>query len=119
MKQSSKENLSRYSDAGSTLFIVAGAMVILLGISALAIDLASFYVGRNEAQRAADAAALAGASIFVSQGCTTGTGGCVAGGAQEAPAQQRAIDVAAQNPVAGQAPSSSTVDVSFSYPTPE
>jgi hypothetical protein len=119
MKQSSKERLSRYSDAGSALFIVAGAMVLLLGVSALAIDLVSFYVGRNEAQRAADAGALAGASIFVAQSCTTGTGGCVAGGAQEAPATQRAIDVAAQNLVAGQAPSSSTVDVSFSYPTPE
>jgi hypothetical protein len=119
MKQSSKKKLSTSSDAGSTLFIVAGAMVLVLGVSALAIDLASFYVARNEAQRAADAGALGGASIFVSQGCTTGTGGCVAGGAQEAPAQQRAIDVAAQNPVAGQAPSSSTVDVSFNYPTTE
>ncbi len=108
-----------HRDSGATLYIVAASMVVLLGISALAIDLVALYVARNEAQRAADAAALAGATIFLSQGCTTGSGGCVSGGPQEAPARQRAIDVAAQNLVAGQAPSSATVDVSFNYPNNE
>lgn len=112
-----KRRLGR--EAGSALFILAGGMVVLLGVSALAIDLASFYVARNEAQRAADAAALAGASMFVSQGCTSAAGGCVAGGQQERLARQQAVDVAAQNMVAGEAPTSSTVDVGFSYPSSE
>ena len=118
----SAENEARWwhrRDSGATLYIVAGAMVFLLGTSALAIDLVSFYVGRNEAQRAADAAALAGASIFISQGCTTGVNGCYAGGPQEAPATTQATQVAAQNLVGGQAPSSSTLAVSFNYPNKE
>src|SRR3990170_4511346 len=95
----------RHSEAGATLFIVAGSMVVLLSISALAIDLVSFYVARSEAQRSADAAAIAGATIFVSQGCTNAVGGCVVGGPQEAPARQQALDIAVRNLVAGQAPS--------------
>jgi hypothetical protein len=105
---------NRSREAGATLFIVAGGLVMLLGMSALAIDLVSFYVARTEAQRAADAAALAGASMFISLGCTNE--GCVPGGPQEAPATQRAIDAAVQNTVSGQAPSAATVDVAFSYP---
>ncbi len=119
MRANSGAGRRHRKDAGMTLYVVAGAMVALLGVSALAIDLAALYVVRSEAQRAADAAALAGASIFVSQGCTTASGGCVSGGPQEAPAKTEAIDVAAQNLVAGQAPSSSTVGVSFSYPNSE
>src|SRR5215469_2562152 len=107
------------SETGATLFILAGSMVMMLGISALAIDVGTFYLARNEAQRAADAAALAGASMFVSQGCTSASGGCVAGGAQETLATTQAQAVAAQNLVAGQAPNSSTMGVSFSYKTPQ
>jgi Flp pilus assembly protein TadG len=51
----------RANDRGSTLVIVAGAMIALLAMSALAIDMVTFYAVRAEAQRAADAAALAGA----------------------------------------------------------
>src|SRR5579859_607323 len=87
-------------ERGSTLVIVAGIMIVLLGISALAIDLVSFYAVRAEAQRAADAAALAGAQMFLSSGCTTTSGGCVSGGPQETLATQRAEDVGAQNTVA-------------------
>src|SRR5262245_17241724 len=57
---------------GATLVLVAVSLVILLGISALAIDLATLYVGRSEAQRAADAAALAGADVFVTSGYSSG-----------------------------------------------
>ena len=108
----------RNRQAGVTLYIVAGLLVIVLAVSALAIDLVSFYVGRNEAQRAADAGALAGAQLFAVQGCTNGTGGCVAGGPQEALARTQAVTMASQNPVFGQAPSSGTVTTTFSYPTP-
>ncbi len=50
---------------GSVLAIVAVMMVALLAIVALAVDLGMAYTGRAEAQRTADAAALAGASAFL------------------------------------------------------
>lgn len=108
----------RHAQRGATLVVVALSLVILLGISALAVDLVSLYVGRSEAQRAADAGALAGATIFVTTGCTSASGGCVAGGPQEAPARQRAIDVAHRNSVGGKGASVLSGDVTFSYPTP-
>src|SRR5689334_492520 len=92
-------------DRGSTLVIVAIVMIVLLGVSALAIDLVSFYAVRAEAQRAADAAALAGAQMFLTSGCTTAPGGCISGGTQETLAIQRAKDVGAQNFLAGEAAS--------------
>lgn len=105
------------NETGSVLVIVAAALVILLAISAIAIDLANFYLARTQAQRAADAAALAGAKAFVTSGCTTG--GCTAGGSQEALAEQQAVAVAAQNDIAGQAVViNPNTDVSFSYPNP-
>lgn len=62
-------------DAGVTLIILAFAMLALIGILGMAIDLVAFYTVRSEAQRAADAAALAGAKVFVSSGCTGGASG--------------------------------------------
>lgn len=113
------QNRSAYgNERGATLYIVALSLVVVLAVAALAIDLVALYVARNQAQRAADAAALAGASVFVTQGCTS-LGGCSAGGPQEAPATTQAIAVASQNLVFGQAPSSSTMNVGFSYPNPE
>lgn len=44
--------------------IVAVALVVLLGMAALAIDLGYYYVIRNELQNAADAGALAGAQVL-------------------------------------------------------
>jgi hypothetical protein len=99
--------------------MVAASLVMLLAASALAIDLGLLYVARNEAQRAADAAALAGAAAFVSSGCTSAVGGCVAGGYQEAMAQAQAEAAGGQNYIVGQAASIQNGDVSFSYPNPE
>ena len=59
-------------DAGVTLIILAFAMLALIAMLGMAIDLVAFYTVRSEAQRAADAAALAGAKVFVSSGCTGG-----------------------------------------------
>lgn len=50
---------------GATLAMVAVCMVSLLAFLALCVDLAMAYTARGEAQRVADAAALAGASAFV------------------------------------------------------
>jgi hypothetical protein len=50
---------------GQTLALVVVMMVALLGMMALAIDIAMCYTARTEAQRVADAASLAGASAFL------------------------------------------------------
>ncbi len=107
----------RKNEAGSVLLVVAGSMVMLLAVCAIAIDLANFYLARAQAQRAADAAALAGAKAFVTSGCTTG--GCNPGGIQETIATQQAEAAAAQNYIAGQpANINPNKDVVFSYPNP-
>lgn len=46
---------------------VGVTMVVLLGCAALTIDVGNVYSARSELQRAADSAALAGASAFMSQ----------------------------------------------------
>ncbi len=115
MCANSRTRPGRKSERGITLYVVAAGLVMMLCLCALAIDLVAGYVGRNEAQRVADAAALAGATYFIDQGCTT-TGGCVAGGPQEAPATSRATTVANQNTVFGQ---TASITTSFSYPNPE
>ena len=43
---------------GISVMIVAVGMIFILGMAGLAIDLASLYVGRSQAQRAADAAPI-------------------------------------------------------------
>lgn len=48
-------------EKGAILFIVAAAMVVLLGMAGLAFDLGSLYNVKTEIQNACDAAALAGA----------------------------------------------------------
>src|SRR5215472_5118949 len=65
----------RFDDSGQTIYLVAAGLVFLLGTCGLAIDLVTLYSGRSEAQRAADAAALAGASVFITSGCTGGASG--------------------------------------------
>lgn len=104
------------TEKGSILLMVGVAMVVMLAVSAIAIDLVNLYLARTQAQRAADAAALAGAQAFISTGCTTG--GCNPGGIQETAATQQAVAVAAQNNIAGQpAVVDPASDVVFSYPT--
>jgi len=51
-------------ERGSTLLLYTVAMVAMMGMAALAIDLGFLRKARAEAQRAADGAALAGASAF-------------------------------------------------------
>lgn len=112
-----KTRSSLDSEKGSVLLIVAASMVLLLAISAFAIDLASFYLARAQAQRTADAAALGGASAFVSSGCTAE--GCSAGGPQETLARQQAEAVAAQNDIDGHPAKIQSNNITFTYPTPQ
>src|SRR5690348_6970602 len=119
MLNSRKEPRKRYGASGSVLLMVAFGMFMMLGISALAIDLGHFYMSRADAQRSADSAALAGAMSFVSS-CCTSTGGCAVGGSQEPPARQQAQAAGEQNYISGQAASiNKDSDIVFSYPTPE
>src|SRR5262249_37941860 len=49
---------------GATLVLAAVAMITVAAVAALAIDLGMLYKAKGDAQRAAEAAALAGASAF-------------------------------------------------------
>jgi Flp pilus assembly protein TadG len=62
---------SRSGERGQTLVLFALSISVLIGMAALAIDATTLYVARGEMQRAADAAALAGAKAFVDSGVTT------------------------------------------------
>jgi len=92
------------------------SLVILLGVSALAIDLGLHYVVRSEAQRAADSGALAGAKKFVDSGYLSGA---ITQGEAEDLARQEAITVAAENLVGGQAAAVLGSDVTFDFTNPE
>ena len=61
----------RHNQEGQTIAIVAVSMVSFIAMGALAIDLTSLYSARGEIQRAADAAALAGAKAFLDSGIVT------------------------------------------------
>jgi Putative Flp pilus-assembly TadE/G-like len=61
----------RHHERGQTIILVAISLVTLLAMAALAIDIATLYAARSETQRAADAAALAGAKAIADSGITT------------------------------------------------
>ena len=92
---------SRRKQRGQTLLLVAISMVSFLAIAALAVDLVSLYAARGEIQRAADAAALAGAKAFVDSAVTTDL---TLQPMAQTMAQAYASAAAAQNPVSGGAP---------------
>ena len=58
-----KRTVSR--ERGAALALMAGFMLVLLGVAALAVDMAMGFASRAEAQRIADSAALAGASAYL------------------------------------------------------
>ena len=60
-----KERKARGRTRGAALVLAAFGLVMISAVGALAIDLAMLYKARGDAQRAAEAAALAGASAFV------------------------------------------------------
>ena len=96
----------RRKQRGQTIALVAVSLVAILAMAVLAIDVVTLYVAREDAQRAADAAALAGAKALVDSGltsesCTSGTFSITSGNAQTA-ATQQATAVAQQNLIAGQ-----------------
>ncbi|MDE1981314.1 MAG: hypothetical protein KGI81_03145 [Betaproteobacteria bacterium] len=64
-------NESFESQRGAVALIVAASVVALLSIVALAVDIGHVMIVRNQAQNAADAAALHGASYLYSSGSST------------------------------------------------
>jgi Putative Flp pilus-assembly TadE/G-like len=97
---------------GNTLLMVAASMTVILGLAALGIDLISFYAARSEAQRSADAAALAGATFWSRSGCTSSSSGC--SGFQTG-AMNEAVDVGNQNLIGGVSPNIQSGDFSWNY----
>jgi Flp pilus assembly protein TadG len=90
--------------------MVTVALIAFIGLMGMAIDLVSMYLGKSEAQRAADAAALAGAMVFVSTSCTSNSAGCAAA---ETAATNQAVTVGKLNLVAGAAPTIPNGNVSY------
>ena len=113
MASSGRIQKRRNGERGISLYLVAASMFVLLGMGALGIDLASLYVARNEAQRAADSAALAGAKVFVESGCIS-SGTCTL---VETEATTRAVQVGNQNVLVGQPVTIQASDVSFNVAT--
>jgi hypothetical protein len=101
----------RGDQRGSTLLMAVASLLLLLAMAGFAIDALTLYVARTDAQRAADAAALAGAKVFVASGCTT-SANCTSGTTQTL-VQQQAQGAGAQNKVFGQPASIAPADVTF------
>ncbi len=103
----------RNRESGQTLILVAVALTSVLAMAALAIDVVTLYTFRSEAQRSADAAALAGAKLFVDSGFTSGP--CPPPAtvpSLQTLITQQATAIAQQNTVGGQS-ASFAVNVSF------
>jgi hypothetical protein len=92
---------NRQRERGVSLYLVALGLIVLMGAAGLGVDLATLYVARNEAQRAADAAALAGASKF---GGTAVASGLMTAIQAEPLAAQQASQVGNTNLIIGRNP---------------
>jgi Flp pilus assembly protein TadG len=112
---------TRHPERGITMVLVAVAMVAIIAMAALSIDVVTLYLAREEAQRAADAGALAAARAISISGITGAgdpdtdaplwTALC---GSNTSVASLTAKAVAQENSVAGIAP---TVTVNYSAGT--
>src|SRR5579864_420692 len=61
---------SLHGERGITMILVAIAMVAIIAMAALSIDVVTLYLAKQEAQRSADAAALAAARVISMSGIT-------------------------------------------------
>ena len=109
---------ARQREHGVTMVLVVLAMVGIIGMAALSIDVVTLFLAREEAQRAADAGALAAARVISMSGLT-GTAGPDSGvapwtticGGTSSVASVMAQAVAQQNGVGS---SAATVTVTYS-----
>ncbi|HVB29624.1 MAG TPA: pilus assembly protein TadG-related protein [Terriglobia bacterium] len=112
MRAPEELNGKRTNERGVSIILIAVGMVFILGMAGLGVDLASLYVGRSQAQRAADAAALAGAQSLVAEGCTSNVGSTISSSCMTI-ARQRAEAVGNLNLIAGISPGITDADVTF------
>jgi len=70
MNTCSRNHDMRHGERGVTMVFVALAMVAIIAMAALSIDVITLYLAREEAQRSADAAALAAARFLSLSGVT-------------------------------------------------
>jgi Putative Flp pilus-assembly TadE/G-like len=112
---------SRGDERGQTLLLVVICMAVLVGMAALAIDIATLYTAHNETRRAAEAAALAGAQAIATSGVTSGwltqAQACSGNVGSPGLAEQRALVMVAQNPVAGGAATLQATSCNFGVAT--
>src|ERR1700723_394898 len=99
---------------GFTMAFVAITMVVIVSMAALAIDIGTLYEAKAEAQRAADAAALAAAQVISTSGITGDPTNAdlswkAACGGAASLATLAANSVAKQNLIGGNAPSTINV----------
>jgi hypothetical protein len=62
----------RRGERGVSFLLVVAGIFSILAMAALAVDVATLYAVKSDAQKAADAAALAGAKMFVASSSTSG-----------------------------------------------
>ncbi len=114
-----RESRHRRGERGVTMVFVALAMVAIISVAALSIDVIVLYLAREEAQRSADAAALAAARVLSLSGVTgnpLNTQGSLPSGPWQlacAQATLAAQALAQQNTVGRAVPG--TVTVTFLY----
>src|SRR4051812_19230478 len=113
--------LGRNQEHGITMVIVATAMVAIIAMAALSIDVITLYLAKQEAQRSADAAALAAGKVIALSGITgdpnngTGNWGAICGpdDGTNGLATRVAKSVANQNLIAGGPVTTPTVSYSY------
>src|SRR5580700_1540982 len=109
---------SRSGERGFTMALVTVALVAIIAMAALSIDIGTLYQAKDEAQRAADAAALTAARMISISGITGDPGNVsnswqtICGGTTS-PATLAAINVAQQNLISGVAATNGNVSVQY------
>ncbi|MGB8063761.1 MAG: pilus assembly protein TadG-related protein [Candidatus Sulfotelmatobacter sp.] len=104
------------NERGITMVLVAVAMVAIVAMAALSIDIVTLYLDKEEAQRSADAAALAAARVLSVSGITgdpsnsTGNWGSICGPGGMATLAAQAV--VGQNTVSSAVPG--TINISYS-----
>jgi Putative Flp pilus-assembly TadE/G-like len=96
----------RRGERGVSFLLVVAGIFSILAMAALAIDVATLYAANSDAQKAADAAALAGAKMFVMSSSTSGgsvapSDVCTNGAGQTTMANAAATAAAQANTVGG------------------
>ena len=94
----------RHAHRGALIVLFAIVLVVLLLVTAFALDLGMLYVAKTELQRSADAAALAGTEELLKQTSRRLEAGTGVDNAESDLVRQSAISFAEQNAVIRQGP---------------